>query len=584
MTKPNEPRRPQLSVPVDPDFQVAIGRTIDSTATFTFRSIQYEHQRQVAQQFDKSTQAAIQSKTEDLLSLVQTGGGGTPQSRAIASEIHSLQDERVRNPVLAEPQEVADLRTKQLNQQILAAGASYRVTQVLKGQSPYQGAVDQASQKYGLNPTIFARQINQESGFDPNAVSRAGAVGIAQFMPATAARYGVNPRDPNSSIEGAGHYMADLEKQFGNNTGLALAGYNWGEGNVAAWMAAGANPNAMPTETRNYIQAITGQSIEHWLAGQHPTADQITALGVPAPAQGNVRRALTATQGYLEDQSVAPEQRLMNYKAGIGAIKDFQDGNVRAAKLAADQQKATDNAFESSVIADSATAQPKITEYDVKTDPNITAESKMRMLGWLKRDGMPEPMARTSQGTSMDLFRRMNLPSDDSERLTDASPIRDAYVKGTLSRTDEDWLEKRFQESRTPDGERLTKLQDKVVTAAGLDKSTMFNIDGEGRMRAYSYNQFVQSEVDRYRKEGNNPYDLFNPGNKAFIGAPGVVNMFNAPLADQVRATAGRMNAAVPTGDEATAAQRFLHPNGPAPSPQRKAGESIADYLSRTGK
>jgi hypothetical protein len=149
----------------------------------------------------------------------------------------------------------------------------------LRAAGQYQPTIMAAAAKYGVDPALLGRQLHQESGFNPNAVSSAGAQGIAQFMPATAARYGVNPRDPASSIEGQAHYMSDLSRQFGGNTGLALAGYNWGEGNVAKWLASGGNPAAMPAETRNYVQSITGQKIEDWTAGKTPAIDHGGVVG-----------------------------------------------------------------------------------------------------------------------------------------------------------------------------------------------------------------------------------------------------------------------------------------------------------------
>src|SRR5439155_27143456 len=60
----------------------------------------------------------------------------------------------------------------------------------------------------GISPDIFVRQINQESGFNPSAVSPAGAIGIAQFEPSTAAALGINPWDPVQSLQGAARLMA----------------------------------------------------------------------------------------------------------------------------------------------------------------------------------------------------------------------------------------------------------------------------------------------------------------------------------------------------------------------------------------
>ena len=149
--------------------------------------------------------------------------------------------------------------------------------------------ISESAAKYNLDPGLLSRQLYQESGLNPKVrPSPAGAQGIAQFIPDTARRYGVNVRDAESSIEGAAHYMSDLTKQFGGNTGLALAGYNWGEHHVAAWLASGANPAMMPAETRNYVQSITGQSIQSWVAGTaKPNVNRIDADAILSRIQSD---------------------------------------------------------------------------------------------------------------------------------------------------------------------------------------------------------------------------------------------------------------------------------------------------------
>src|SRR5258707_7588688 len=82
----------------------------------------------------------------------------------------------------------------------------------------------------GISPDAFVRQIQQESGFNAGAGSPAGAVGIAQFMPGTAANLGVNPYDPSSALPGAARMMAGLASQFGGDYRKALAAYNAGGG------------------------------------------------------------------------------------------------------------------------------------------------------------------------------------------------------------------------------------------------------------------------------------------------------------------------------------------------------------------
>lgn len=116
----------------------------------------------------------------------------------------------------------------------------------------YQGAIELASQQYGIPASVLAAQINQESGFNPNARSSAGAEGIAQFEPGTAASVGLsNPFDPITSIMA----MAKLDSQYVSEFGsldLALAAYNAGPGAVET--AGNQIPNI--TETQNYVTSI----------------------------------------------------------------------------------------------------------------------------------------------------------------------------------------------------------------------------------------------------------------------------------------------------------------------------------------
>lgn len=112
--------------------------------------------------------------------------------------------------------------------------------------------ITQAAEQYGLDPKIAIAQLWQESRFKPSARSHVGAAGIAQFMPATAKRFGVNVADVDSSLQGYGKYMRLLLKMFGGKYDLALAAYNAGEGRVKR---AG---NRVPAikETQNYVAII----------------------------------------------------------------------------------------------------------------------------------------------------------------------------------------------------------------------------------------------------------------------------------------------------------------------------------------
>jgi len=116
---------------------------------------------------------------------------------------------------------------------------------------PYSDLFTAAAAKYGISAPLLAGVAKVESGFDTTAVSRAGAQGLMQFMPATAAGLGVNPLDPASAIDGAAKYLSQLTARFGS-TDLALAAYNAGPGAVSA--AGGIPPYA---ETQSYVRKVT---------------------------------------------------------------------------------------------------------------------------------------------------------------------------------------------------------------------------------------------------------------------------------------------------------------------------------------
>ena len=121
--------------------------------------------------------------------------------------------------------------------------------------------VEKEARKAGLQPAFLARLIWVESRFNPGAVSHKGAQGIAQFIPATAKRRALkDPFEPVGSIRAAARFLQDLRAEFGN-VGLAAAAYNAGEARVRSWRAGRA---ALPFETINYVQMITGVSAQSW--------------------------------------------------------------------------------------------------------------------------------------------------------------------------------------------------------------------------------------------------------------------------------------------------------------------------------
>ena len=143
--------------------------------------------------------------------------------------------------------------------------------------------IESAARANGLPLEFFARVIWQESRFQSDAVgpvTRSGqrALGIAQFMPGTASqRRLLDPFDPVQALPKSAEFLSELRAQFGN-LGLAAAAYNAGPRRVQDWLA---GKGGMPAETRNYVFAITGSSIDDW-AGAGSSARPVDR----APASG----------------------------------------------------------------------------------------------------------------------------------------------------------------------------------------------------------------------------------------------------------------------------------------------------------
>jgi soluble lytic murein transglycosylase-like protein len=130
---------------------------------------------------------------------------------------------------------------------LMATGASE-----LPADVPFGAEITAAAKKHGIDPALLAGLVKQESGFDPNAGSPAGAQGLTQLMPATAASLGVtNVHDPVQALEGGAKYLRQQLDRFGGDVARALAAYNAGPGAVQRF--GGVPPYA---ETQNYVRAV----------------------------------------------------------------------------------------------------------------------------------------------------------------------------------------------------------------------------------------------------------------------------------------------------------------------------------------
>lgn len=169
-----------------------------------------------------------------------------------------------------------------------------------------------AAKRHGLDPDIFSRQIGQESGFNANAKSPAGALGVAQIMPATARSWGIDPMNPRAALDAAAKNMARMVKQHGSYE-AALRGYNAGEGAI--------EKSKGYAETNDYVRKILGGKSPS-LGLSQPSASS-TSMAQPT-ATGPATSSLGFTRQELLQQYVAERGQpgaLTNLSTGLATLK-----------------------------------------------------------------------------------------------------------------------------------------------------------------------------------------------------------------------------------------------------------------------
>ena len=137
-------------------------------------------------------------------------------------------------------------------QKILDSSIEHKKNPTMTSRSEINDLIDKYSTEAGLDVDFVKAVINQESGFNPNATSKCGAMGLMQLMPGTAQGLGVtNAYDPAQNIQGGTKYLKGLLDRFDNNKSLALAAYNAGPNAVKKY---GGIPPYQ--ETQNYVKSV----------------------------------------------------------------------------------------------------------------------------------------------------------------------------------------------------------------------------------------------------------------------------------------------------------------------------------------
>lgn len=182
--------------------------------------------------------------------------------------------------------------------------------------------IENTSRRYDLDAGFFARLLWQESRFDPNALSPAGAQGIAQFMPQTAKLRNLpDSYNPAQAIERSAQYLGVMQRTYGN-AGLAAIAYNGGERRADGFTKEG---KGLARETINYVQIITGLTAERW-RDDPPQTHDFRLNGDQPFLQACVRMAQKRKLTKLGPPP--PRFKLWGVQIGFGRNKKVARANV----------------------------------------------------------------------------------------------------------------------------------------------------------------------------------------------------------------------------------------------------------------
>ena len=343
-----------------------------------------------------SRAVAAMNRTADLANRTV----GFSASARAAAEIKDRFDQLERT---ADSRELAGLRRARsteldtLQKTTYQTTGSYR-TNIRDVPDAFRDRIYQAAIGQGLDPSFLASVAAQESGnFNPRVVSgqkrsTAGAIGLMQFMPGTAAQYGIDPTNPGQSIDAAALYLRrSLDKRNGNEA-LALADYNAGPGRVNS---VGGDISRLPAETQNYIAKILTATPQ---ATELAKAQKARTDGLESERQGlEIANRLLGRNGEAYDAATRAQQMLADAeRQGIpvtdayrAQIERVAGGMAAANRALADTRLGRDLEFERDQLGrsagdQSAFARARAAFGDTTSDPARAAIGRIREIDMMK--------------------------------------------------------------------------------------------------------------------------------------------------------------------------------------------------------
>ena len=370
--------------------------------------------------------------------------------------------------------------------------------------------------------------------------------------------------------------------------------------------AANAHAASRDKYLRNLVQHITLDPDDSLIAGGvnslHSTIDDAVARRFLTPEQAleeKRRAAIALCAGeYARMSHVDPERAIREIESPESGhpllaqlpqqlrdslIQDARqrlESNRKDAEHAAirsqqEIQRASDEA-EGEIITNLTSEKPTLTRNDISDNQQLTQQAKTYMLAIEDRAANPDPNAAISNAAARQLLDRIRLRDTDPNKIASLNPIYDAYISEKLSKDDFNFVRKEFFANQTPEGGNL--LAHKQAFLKGIEHTIdrsdplIGEFDQLGRSKMYLLERDIDRKIDQYRRDGKDPFDLFDRSKPDYVGKPGSLERYWTTLSEALKERARQLSSTAAPG--ATEAIQSV--------PQRHVGETPADYLKRT--
>lgn len=382
------------------------------------------------------------------------------------------------------------------------AGTSFKKPITNQEVTKYSPVIEYYGKKFNVDPNFMAAQIQQESGGDASAVGPETATGqrakgIAQFMPETAKEYGIDPSNPEQSIQGQARYMSDLLTKFNNDYIKAAAAYNWGPKNVDdavkkygdAWI------DHAPLETQLYI------------------SDIFTNIGSPRQQTGDeyIKDVAKVIQdpGTKVSTGIAAFDELpwdKQYDLVNTAVTQVRANQVRDAQQKAqleEQRKGQQDALMVDMLKKAVDGD--LTADDVVGDNVLTFSQRHTMLSVIGSE--VDKQSRDDPSVVNEMYTAIHSEGDD--RITSKQEILDVVGDGITAKTAK-WLMDEFDGKGSPDAKLMSQLDD--YAKSQLSRSTFGDVDAVGEEQLWNWRVYANGYIKDQLSKGKTMYDLLHSG------------------------------------------------------------------------